>query len=271
MLPVLQREFRDGIAFWTDTSLDEYEGVFVGFSERSGGVSEPPYATLNLAGHVGDRPEHVDENRARLLAACDLGHTRERLTTAEQVHGTAITVVDAATAGQGAFASHGAAPVAATDSLVTTQADTPLLLCFADCVPVILVAPGPAVAVVHAGWRGALGGILGLAARALADLAESAPVHMRAYVGPHIGSCHYDVDDEILSQFVNTFGTLARAGSGGLDLGFVVAASLTLAGVDPCNIARLGTCTAETTDRFFSHRAESGLTGRHGALVCIRS
>jgi copper oxidase (laccase) domain-containing protein len=72
-----------------------------------------------------------------------------------------------------------------------------------------------------------------------------------------------------MSQFVNTFDTVARAESGGLDLGAAVTVSLRSAGVDPCNIAGLGVCTAETTDRFFSYRAEAGLTGRHGALACI--
>jgi copper oxidase (laccase) domain-containing protein len=122
---------------------------------------------------------------------------------------------------------------------------------------------------VHAGWRGALVGIAGKAARELASEAECDTDLLRAYIGPHIGACHYEVGSEIMSQFVNVFGTFARADSGGLDLGSVVAVSLIDAGVDPCNIASLGECTAETTDRFYSYRAEAGLTGRHGALACV--
>jgi hypothetical protein len=161
--------------------------------------------------------------------------------------------------------------MAATDALVTSEKDLPLLLCFADCVPVIVTAPGPVVGVAHAGWRGALAGVPGATARAVADMAACSTSGLTAYIGPHVRACHYQVSSEIMSQFVNTFGTLARAESGGLDLGHVVASSLTHAGVDPCNIADLGTCTAETTDRFYSYRAEAGLTGRHGALVCIPS
>jgi copper oxidase (laccase) domain-containing protein len=89
------------------------------------------------------------------------------------------------------------------------------------------------------------------------------------YIGAHICARHYTVDETLLSQFVNTFGTFARADSGGLDLDAVVSASLISAGVARCNIARLGTCTAEATDRFFSYRAEGGVTGRHAALACI--
>ena len=107
--------------------------------------------------------------------------------------------------------------------------------------------------------------------RALARAASCGLPDIDAYVGPHIGPCHYEVDERNLSQFVNRFGTFARAESGGLDLGFVVAASLQTAGVDPCRIVSLGICTAETTDRFFSYRAEAGPTGRHCALACVLS
>ena len=156
-----------------------------------------------------------------------------------------------------------------TDGLATCEPGIPLMLLFADCVPIVLVAPGPCVAVVHAGWRGALAGIAAAAVRELTDTAACAPSTLDAYVGAHIRPCHYEVDEGTLSHFVNHFGTFARAESGGLDLGFVVAASLQSAGVDPCRIASLGICTAETTDRFYSYRAEAGPTGRHGALAFV--
>ena len=178
-------------------------------------------------------------------------------------------VAHAATEGAGAWVERGPSAVARTDVLITERAKTPIALCFADCVPVVLVAPRPAVAVVHAGWRGALASLPGRAARELARRSGCEPADITAYVGPHIGACHYEVSDEIMSQFVYTFGTFARAFSGGLDLEAVVSASLDRAGVAPCNIARLGVCTAEATDRFFSYRAEGGMTGRHAALACI--
>jgi polyphenol oxidase len=259
----------DGVRCWTDEALRTERGVVVAFSERNGGVSEVPFASLNLASHVGDDPLAVDENRLRVLDCLGLEGYRERLTVAEQVHGLRITEVDSATVGCGASASRGRMAIAKTDALVTREAGVPLLLCFADCVPVILVAPGPAVAVVHAGWKGALGSLPGLTVLELARVAGCEPSAIVAYVGPHIRACHYRVAPEVMSQFVNAFGTLARAASGGLDLDAVVSASLDRAGVAPCNIARLGSCTAETTDRFFSYRAEGGRTGRHSAVACI--
>lgn len=267
--PALVRVERRGVAVWTDPYLLDSAGVFVAFSERGGGVSRGPYASLNLASHVGDDPAAVRENRRLLLAAAGLEHVSPRLTMAEQVHGDTVSIIGA---------DHAAAPVPATDALITREPDTPLLMCFADCVPVVLVWGGQdgarrdrAVSVVHAGWRGALAGLPGIAARALADHMGGTPESLTAYVGPHIGSCHYQVQETILSHFVRTFDTFARAESGGLDLGAVVSASLTDAGVDPCSIASLGTCTFEATDRFYSYRAEDGLTGRHGALACVLS
>lgn len=277
--PLVRRE-HDGIAWWTDDDLAA-DGVLVAFTERTGGVSSPPFSTLNLAAHVGDDPDAVDANRTMLLRAMGIEGFRDRLTMADQVHGDGVALVGDAKAagGSGAFALSDRAsiapPVPQTDALVVREPGTPLLLCFADCVPVVLVATapeslaGPAVAIAHAGWAGALAGIAGLTARRLAAVAGCEVSRVRAYIGAHIQPCHYEVGYEILSQFVNTFGTVARAESGGLDLGAVVSASLTDAGVDPCSIASLGTCTAEATDRFFSYRAEGGLTGRHGALACI--
>lgn len=268
----LSRVIAGDVASWTDVALVADLGVRVAFTERGGGVSESPFASLNLAAHVGDDPRAVDANRDLVFEALGLTRQRSRLVTAEQVHGDAINTVGEPDAGSGAYAQVGRGPIASCDGLSTTQKNLPLMLFFADCVPVVLVAPGPsgpAVCVVHAGWRGALARIVASGVERVCELGGASARDVRAYVGAHIGACCYPVDERILSLFVNTFDTLARAESGGLDLGYVVAASLTHVGVDPCNIASLGTCTAETTDRFFSYRAESQTTGRHGALVSI--
>lgn len=267
MVTLERRSVRD-ITWWTDPALDR-EGLVFGFTERLGGVSAGPYSALNLASHVGDDPSCVNENRDRLLDALGLATLRDRLVIPEQVHGERIELVGPGHCGAGAFAGTGRPPLSGTDAVVIAQPGIPVLLCFADCVPIILVAPGPACAVVHAGWRGALGSLPGKSAVRLADIAACSPAQIHAYVGPHIRACHYEVGEDVLSQFCNSFGTLARASSGGLDLEHVVSASLRLAGVDQCNITSLGTCTAETTDRFFSYRAEGGLTGRHSAFACI--
>jgi hypothetical protein len=269
LTPSLQRIERDGLALWTDPTLALEAGVILAFSERRGGLSAGAFSSLNLAGHVGDAPKAVDANRERLMQALGIGSLATRLVSAEQVHGDRCAVVEESDAGRGALASGGRAPVPQTDALVTSTPKLPLLLCFADCVPIVIVAPGPAVAVVHAGWRGALAGIPGRAAQRLAEHAGSEQGALAVYIGAHIGPCHYQVGEEIVSQFGRAFGTLARVPTGSLDLGAVVRMSLIDAGVAEWRITSLGVCTAEAIESFFSYRAENGITGRHGAVVCI--
>jgi polyphenol oxidase len=260
-----------GVRYWTDAALSEASGVTVAFSERVGGVSESPFASLNLAAHVGDQPGHVDVNRTRLMEAVGLLEHRDWLTTAEQVHGGDIAVVGEQSAGSGAYAVGDQGPVPATDALVTEVPRVSLMLCFADCVPIVAVVPRvPAIAVIHGGWRGVASQIHTRAVERLCATAGAAVSEVLVYIGPHIRACHYEVGPDVMSHFVNAFGTFARADSGFLDLEAVVIAGLESAGVDSCNIARLGMCTAEDTGRFFSHRAEAGRTGRHAALACIR-
>jgi polyphenol oxidase len=269
-MPALTERSDGGVHALVDEALLRDHGIVVAFSTRGGGRSKPPYASLNLADHVGDDPASVDENRGLFLSVLGIGRLRERLTMAEQVHGTSIRTVSGAGVGLGAFARGGSAPpLPATDALLTIEAAAPLMLCYADCVPVVLVATGAVkgVAVAHAGWRGALGGIAAEAARRLATATGRDTSDLVAYIGPHIGPCHYEVDETLLSQFVNTFGTMAAA-QGRLDLGAVVSESLNGVGVPLSSQCRADMCTAERTDAFFSFRAE-GLTGRHGALACI--
>lgn len=257
---------RDGVTVHTVPSLFARCGVGIAFSERTGGMSRAPYASLDLAAHVGDEPAAVDANRGRLLEAIGIGSLAEQLTCAEQVHGAATVEVNAAVAGSGARAASGRPPVAGTDALWTRESGVPLMLLFADCVPVIIVKPSaPAVAVVHAGWRGAAAGIVGKAARVLGVL--GGPDDLEAYVGAHIGPCCYEVGDEFLSHFDNAFVTITAA-SPRLDLGAAVADDLKRSGVPKERQWHLGICTAHSTDRFFSYRSE-GRTGRHGALAVI--
>jgi hypothetical protein len=256
---------------WTDVALASRTGVVVAFTERSGGASQWPYASLNLAAHVGDDPDHVDENRATLLSALGCPGLRDRIVTADQVHGSTVTLVGEGEAGAGAWAGRGTGPITATDALATSTPNVPLLMLFADCVPIVLAALGgrsPTIAVVHAGWRGALAGIPAAAVRSLAFAAGCTGGDVLAYVGPHICATHYEVGADIMSQFATRFDTVARAESGPLDLGAVVSESLLEAGVAMTSQCRVGACTAEQTDRFFSYRAE-GVTGRHGAIAVV--
>jgi hypothetical protein len=265
---VLVREVTGGVASHVARDLADASGVLVAFTERIGGLSEPPYASLNLAAHVGDDLVHVDANRDRVFEALGVSKLRNRLVTAEQVHGVRIAQVREADAGSGAGAAPGSPPpLPGCDALWTRDAGVPLMLFYADCVPVVLVhAQLRAVAVVHAGWRGALAGIVGDAARAISRESGD-PGGIMAFIGPHIGACCYEVGIEIVSQFANRFVTLSRA-SDRLDLAAVVTEDLVRAGVVEERQWHLGICTAHNTEHFYSYRAE-GRTGRHAALAVL--
>jgi YfiH family protein len=267
--PHLGRVERDHVPVLTDQGLRASHGIVVAFSERSGGAGEAPYDSLNLAAHVGDVPTTVDENRSRLMAALGIAELRGALATAEQVHGAHVEVVDEGDAGRGAYAASGDAPIAGTDALVTRAVQLPMLMFYADCVPLILVHPGRprGISVVHAGWRGALDRIPGKAAIALAEECGAAPSDLIAYIGPHIASCCYDIDEERMSQFDNAFDTIAAA-DGHLDLSSAARESLAGTGVNPESIVEAELCTHDHVDRFFSFRA-APTTGRHGALAVI--
>lgn len=266
--PRLERWVRPGgVAVWTDHALAK-TGIRIAFTERTGGVSRSPYDSLNLAAHVGDDAQAVDANRTLLLESLALGDLRTRLVTAEQVHGERVALVGDTDAGAGAF-TQGVPPIAGTDALMTAEVALPLLMLYADCVPVVLVAAAGrrALCVVHAGWRGALADLPGRAAAELASFAGCDTAELRAYIGPHIGTCCYDVGDEILSQFCNTFDTIGAV-DGRLDLAAAVREGLAREGVRSTRIAEVGSCTRDHTDRFFSYRA-APVTGRHGALAVI--
>lgn len=268
--PSLSVRERGGTRWLTDGSLDEEVGVRIALTTRAGGRSAGPFHGLNLAAHVGDDPVVVDWNRAVLLGALEIELLLPSLTTAEQVHGLTVREVSGSMRGMGAFANPVGPPsVPAADALYTLEAGTPLLLLYADCVPVILAAPGPkrGVAVVHAGWKGALGRLPGKAATRLAEAVGCRTCDLLAYIGPHIGPCHYEVGPERMSQFIDAFGSIASA-QGRLDLGAVVYETLSEVGVSPGNVVSAGVCTAEETSSFYSFRAE-GRTGRHGALAVI--
>jgi YfiH family protein len=263
---VLTRAVNDGIAYHTDAELLGESGIRIAFSERYGGVSSAPYDTLNLAAHVGDEDAAVNENRRRFMSALGAGAYADRLVTAEQIHGASIVRVLGEDAGRGARAGELQPPIPGTDAIWTTEPVTPLMLFFADCVPVVIACVSTrAIAVVHAGWRGAYAGIVGATVRAMR--AELGDVELTAYVGSHIGSCCYEVGPALVSQFASMFVTIPRA-SDHLDLGAVVAEDLDRAGISRERQWHLEICTAHNTNRFYSYRAESR-AGRHCAFAML--
>ena len=236
------------------------------FTERTGGVSQAPYESLNLGAHVGDDPEAVAENRRRVLAVLGADGLEERLLVPNQVHGDEVAVV--ASADEEELARVRALIAEGTDSIVCTAARVPVMLCYADCVPVVLVCDC-GFAVVHSGWKGTYAGIAGKAARLLADAAGVDASQIDAYIGPHILGDEYEVSEELMEQFSERFQSIDAAAGRLLDLSCAIREVLAAAGVSSDRVYDLELSTMRDNDRFFSYRAEHGTCGRHAAVAVM--
>jgi hypothetical protein len=224
------------------------------FSTRRGGVSRPPYDSLNLGRSTGDDPGAVSENRRRLLAALGLGPAD--VATAGQVHGAAVATVVAP--------RH----VRDHDALVTTVPGVALAVSTADCLPLLYSAPG-AVGAAHAGWRGIADGMPAAALRAVAEAAGAGAGTVTVHLGPCIRACCYAVREDVLARFDRDLAVL-RAGRHHLDLAAAARRQLELAGVPGASIHDTGACTSCEPGWYFSHRRDAGTTGRLWAVAALR-
>ncbi len=242
-------------------------GISFGFTERTGGVSHPPYASLNLGSHVGDDPAAVAENRARVLKTLDATAYANQLLVPNQVHGDHVAVV--AHADPGTLAGIRAELARGTDAIVCTVPNVPVMLCYADCVPVILVT-SHGFAVVHSGWKGTYARIAAKAARMLMEQTGCAAHQVEAWIGPHILGDEYEVSEELIARFRARFGDVSPAGSRLLDLSHAISLALVDAGVPAANICDTQLSTIRENDRFYSYRAEGRVCGRHAAVAMLR-
>lgn len=252
----------------TDDELFEAVGVRMAFTGREGGVSAPPFASLNLGGHVGDDARAVERNRSIVLKA--LGGEGLPLVVPNQVHGDVVAEVD--DAAPGAVEAVRAQARAGADAVVATVPGVAALLCFADCVPVVIVSPTGRFAVVHAGWRGVVNGIAPKAVRLMAkrdaaELGAHAAAGYNVYVGPHICPRCFETGEDVRARFVERFGEDVCPDERHVDLSMALGRDLVAAGVAPGRIAYADACTKCASERYYSFRAEGGICGRHGAVA----
>lgn len=225
--------------------------VTAGMSLRTGGVSHAPYASLNLAEHVGDDPKAVATNRKILFQQTGLKNWQY----CRQVHGSRVIDVDDTTE-----TSLENPPEA--DALVSACRGVALGIFTADCVPIfILDSETPAIGIAHAGWRGTFARI---AVNTLAHMKDSFGTvlkNCRIHLGPSIQRCCYTVSTELLTQFAGRFGSTVHDGTN-LSLQAANVNQLVEAGLPSTAISISPLCTACRIDLFYSHRAENGQTGR---------
>ena len=246
-------------------------GFTHGISARLGGVSGEPYDSLNLGLHTADESSKVLENRRRFAHAVSIDLSRA--VAAEQVHGNKVAVVTEEQAGSGAAIYGDAVP--GVDALVTNCVRLPLMLFFADCVPIIIADPVRCVAAIsHAGWQGTVAGIATRTVEVMAETFQTAPQDCIAAVGPSIGPCCYEVDAPVidkLREFLPDWETVVTAGARPdrwqLNLWEANRLQLVAAGLQARHIHTAGVCTCCNDRLFFSHRAGRGKTGRLGAVI----
>jgi polyphenol oxidase len=227
----------------------------VAFSTRIGGVSDGPYSSLNLGMLTDDDPASVVQNRIRLCAA--VGADPDGATMGWQRHGATVTRAQPrGIVTPGTVYDH-------CDGLWSDEPGRAMLLLTADCLPIAVARTdrrAPAVAILHAGWRGLLGGIVAAAARALGRGS------LAAAIGPSIGPCCYEVGDDVATPFRQAFGDdVVRDRR--LDLWTAAERALRAAGCR--SVERADLCTSCGGDRFFSHRRDEGRTGRQGVVAYV--
>jgi polyphenol oxidase len=228
---------------------------------RTGGASGPPYASLNLGGHVGDDTTAVERNRRALRDAARLPAEPVWL---EQVHGNCVKDLDSP------------GPAGPADAAVTRQPGRVCAILTADCLPVLLANDaGDRVGAAHAGWRGLAAGVIEASVNALGG----PPGELLAWLGPAIGTRHFEVGAEVREEFLRRAGARDTAavdaafmpnarGRYTADLYALARGRLRRLGVE--RIYGGGECTYTDNVRYYSHRRD-GRTGRQATLIWLEA
>ena len=245
-------------------------GVRHGFSTRKGGVSTGALESLNLRGYIhGDQKENVEENYRRFCAA--IGVDVQKVVLSQQEHLDHLRLVTADDCGKGLWRER---DYRAVDGLLCNTPGIPLVVFSADCNVILLHDPvRHAIAAVHAGWRGTAFGIAAKAVREMGAQFGSDPADIRAAIGPAIGKCCFETDDDVPQALTAALGDAAlpymtRTGSKWhIDLKGINALWLRQTGLTQIDICDL--CTMCRTDLFWSHRKLGNARGVQAAVICL--
>lgn len=227
-------------------------------STRHGGISPAPFASLNLGINTSDDSANVEENRRRFFGA--IGANNFQFAFAHQVHGTEILYTTQA----GRFDGY--------DALITNQPGLLIGVTVADCVPILIYDhTNKAVAAIHAGWRGTVGGIVAKTLTTMQHRFGTTAKQCYAYVGTCIDQDSFEVGPEVADQFASAFKRDdLLTGKSCVDLKAANRQPLIDFGIPPAQISVSPFSTVLTNEDYFSHRAERGQTGRMLAVIGTR-
>ena len=240
----------------------KYAGLLHGFMGRRGGKSVGRYAGLNVSYRVGDDNQVVSQNVCDMKAA--IGIHDGKIVSMKQMHGDNLIEVTDKTMKEAGEA----------DAMVTAESGIYLGVLTADCVPLLFIAPKQRLAAaVHAGWRGTL---LGIASKTVEYLMTRYGVDagdLEVALGPSIGVCCYDVNNDVATPLMKKWGSLTTAsiamkdGKPHINLSRLNRDILRAAGVPGTQLFQIGPCTRCSADDYFSYRGEGGETGRQISVV----
>lgn len=263
--------FSNGVGYFTIDEFERTGKVLTCFSSRIGGISAPPFDSLNLGYKSGDKKENVDENFKRLCGAA--GFKFDELVLSDQVHGDKCRTVGYGDRGKGTIYDSN---IRETDALITGSRDTALCIFTADCVPVFLLdTENNAIGLCHAGWRGIASSIISKTISQMAENYGSKPSCIMAAIGPSIGPCCFNVGPDVADRFESLFkgrANIVIKDDAGLRISLWEAAKTQLmdTGINPDSIINSGLCTSCKGDLFFSYRRDNSKTGRMVSIIQLR-
>jgi YfiH family protein len=250
----------------TAAGLKKYRAAMFNDPAVIQAVSSRDYG--NMALHTGDLPVKVIENRRLFLNSLGLNLTN--IVAAEQIHGTAIQVVGQEQRGRGNYSMETALP--GTDALITREPGVVLSIFTADCLPIFIYDPKtPAIAIIHAGWRGTIAQIAGLTITKMIREFGTDPAFCRVAIGPAICNACFGVSTDVAEPFREIFPQVVMESESGyhVDLAMFNSLALQKAGVRSDKIAIADLCTCHTGE-FFSYRGEHGTKGRLMGIIALQ-
>ena len=270
------------IAYAASPLLETADFISHGFLSRLGGISKPPFASLNFDMRDGDAVENIKHSKA--IAGRLFGFDASRLLTINQVHGSNVLTIDKPVKDISDLSKTSA------DAIITNQCGIAIGVLTADCVPILLLDPvKKVIGIVHAGWKGAAKGIVQKTVETMVKQFGSDKKALLAAIGPSIGSCCYKVDEAVAKEFGGneylillypplkkgkSKGDLAKGGRGdvewGLDLKRANFIQLLNMGILEKNISVENLCTSCRNDLFFSYRKDGKITGRQLNFIMMK-
>jgi len=270
-----------GIQYASSSILESVDFISHGFLSRIGGVSKPPFSSLNFDMRDGDDIANVEHNKAQVGRLFGFG--ANRLLTINQVHGSDVLVIDKAVKNISGISKISA------DAIITNQCGIAIGILTADCVPILLLEPvKKVIGVVHAGWRGTVKAIVQKTIDTMVKQFGSDKKTILAAIGPSIGQCCYKVDEVVAKKFGgnefiiplypplkkgDTKGDLSKGSRGDscwrLDLKKANLSQMASSGILEKNISVENLCTSCRNDLFFSYRADNKKTGRQLNFIVL--